>query len=211
MISDEQATEVKKQILQQIESTFPPETKEMAKSNVLSMNNEQLEEFLKKNNLMANSQKSGGVQGEGKCIFCSIIDNEMSSYILDENKDFSAILEINPISEGHTIIIPKKHSLLKEKLPKNLTSFIEKISKKLKAKLKPKNILQGRANLFGHEIINLVPVYNDETLNSERHKAEKEELENLFRTLTKKPKIIMKKHKLEKIDEKKLWLPKRIP
>lgn len=43
------------------------------------------------------------------CIFCKIINNEISSYKLCENEHAIAFLDVNPATEGHTIIIPKKH------------------------------------------------------------------------------------------------------
>ena len=43
------------------------------------------------------------------CIFCKIINNEIPSYTLYEDENVKCILDINPISKGHTLIIPKKH------------------------------------------------------------------------------------------------------
>lgn len=209
MISEEQAKEIKKQIIQQIESTFPEDKKSQAKKQIELMNPEQLEEFLEKNKLIA-SQLSGN-KGIQECIFCSIISEKIPSYKVDENKSASAILEINPISTAHILIIPKKHSSFKEKIPKDISSLSEKISKKIKKEFSPKEILTSKTSLFGHDVINLVPVYENETLDSERRQAKKEELEELQKILTKKKKETIKKSKHQKIDEKKLWLPKRIP
>jgi histidine triad (HIT) family protein len=204
MLSEEQITQIKEQLIQQIDSTFPEENKEQAKQEVLSMNSEQLEAFLEKNNMVQSNQ------GEQKCIFCSIISGEIPSTVIDENKDAIATLEINPISSGHILIIPKKHGSL-EKIPKYLTTFSDKISKKINSKLKPKNILIEKTSLFGHDILNLIPVYKDETINSERKQASKEELAELQKTLVGKKKEIVKKQKVKKVDSKNLWLPRRIP
>ncbi|MEK7607921.1 MAG: HIT domain-containing protein [Patescibacteria group bacterium] len=43
------------------------------------------------------------------CIFCKIIRGEIPCYKVYENKNFLAFLSIDPISPGHTLIIPKKH------------------------------------------------------------------------------------------------------
>ena len=104
MIPQEQADQIKQQIIQQIESTFPEDKKESAIKQIELMGSEQLEEFLEKNNLMKTGENPTG----DKCIFCSIISEEISSYKIDENKDAIAILEINPISRAHVLIIPKK-------------------------------------------------------------------------------------------------------
>ena len=200
MLSEEQSKEIKKQIIQHIGSTFPDDKKPLAISQVESMDSKQLEEFLEKNNLARGHQSPSGEQ----CIFCAISSGNIQSYKIDENKDTVATLEINPISKGHVLIIPNKHS---DKIPKRAISFAEKISKKIKSKLKPKNILTSSGNLFGHEIINVIPVYKNENSNSPRHKAEIEELEKIQKILTQKS---IRTPKTKKIKEK-IWLPKRIP
>ena len=43
------------------------------------------------------------------CIFCKIIKGEIPSYKIYEDEYTYAFLDINPVSEGHTIVIPKKH------------------------------------------------------------------------------------------------------
>lgn len=42
------------------------------------------------------------------CIFCKIIDGKADAHLIMENDDLIAILDIDPISEGHTLIIPKQ-------------------------------------------------------------------------------------------------------
>lgn len=41
-------------------------------------------------------------------IFSKIIKGEIPSYRIAENEDFYAFLDINPLSKGHTLIVPKK-------------------------------------------------------------------------------------------------------
>jgi hypothetical protein len=68
-------------------------------------------------------------------------------------------------------------------------------------------------------VVNLIPVYTNESIKSERHHASKEELEETFASLgetksPEKPRIkqkIIKKPRAKKVDSKKTWLPKRIP
>lgn len=45
------------------------------------------------------------------CIFCKIINGEIPSYKIYEDDMILAFLDINPVSPGHTLIIPKKHTL----------------------------------------------------------------------------------------------------
>ncbi len=43
------------------------------------------------------------------CIFCKIVKGELPSYKVYEDKEFLAFLDIFPKTEGHTLVIPKKH------------------------------------------------------------------------------------------------------
>jgi histidine triad (HIT) family protein len=45
------------------------------------------------------------------CIFCKIIKGEIPSYKIYEDDKVIAFLDIVPVNKGHTLIIPKKHSL----------------------------------------------------------------------------------------------------
>lgn len=45
------------------------------------------------------------------CIFCKIINGEIPSYKIYEDDKIISFLDINPVSVGHTLIIPKEHTL----------------------------------------------------------------------------------------------------
>ena len=214
MLQEEQIHHIKKQLIQQIESNFPEDKKAQAIAQIESMDGEQLEQFLIQNNLIKTGQDvAHGSSSKNQCIFCSIVEGSIQAYKIDEDKKAIAILEINPISKGHTIIVPKEHISDSKKISKGIFSFAEKVAKKIKLKLKPKEIKISPQKIFEHAIINVLPVYKDETLNSEKHQVSQEELLELQNLFEKKsgPKII-RKQQTEKIKEsEKLWLPKRIP
>ncbi|MDO8628308.1 MAG: HIT family protein [Nanoarchaeota archaeon] len=44
------------------------------------------------------------------CLFCKIINKELPSDVIYEDDQCLAILNIHPVTEGHTLVIPKKHS-----------------------------------------------------------------------------------------------------
>jgi len=44
------------------------------------------------------------------CIFCSIVRGEAPSFKVYEDDRVLAFADINPISPGHTLVIPKKHA-----------------------------------------------------------------------------------------------------
>lgn len=43
------------------------------------------------------------------CIFCKIINGEIPAFKIYEDNFVLAFLDISQVSEGHTLIIPKKH------------------------------------------------------------------------------------------------------
>ena len=205
MLSEEQAKDIKQKLLSHIETNFPAEQIVTAKQQVEEMSLEQLEAFLEKNNIM----KEGT---ENDCVFCSIVQDQIKSCKIDENNKAVAILEINPISKGHTIILAKTHTAEDQKEVEKLG---EKISGLLKAKLKAKEVKFSQSRTFGHQSLSLLPVYNNEDFNSVKKQTTLEELEKVKQELAKseikeeaKPKE--KKSRIRKIKEK-LWLPKRIP
>jgi histidine triad (HIT) family protein len=43
------------------------------------------------------------------CIFCKIINNEIPSYTIYENEYVKVFLDVFPSTNGHLLIVPKKH------------------------------------------------------------------------------------------------------
>ena len=44
-----------------------------------------------------------------ECIFCRIAKGEIPKDIIYENDNFMSFLDINPVVEGHSVVISKKH------------------------------------------------------------------------------------------------------
>jgi len=44
-----------------------------------------------------------------KCIFCSIVAGEIQSHKIYEDQKFIAMLDIFPVTPGHTVVFAKKH------------------------------------------------------------------------------------------------------
>ena len=54
---------------------------------------------------------SGAVgMGAAGCIFCRIVAGELPCHKVMETDQVLSIMDINPASEGHTLVIPKRHS-----------------------------------------------------------------------------------------------------
>ncbi|QGA80914.1 HIT family protein [Candidatus Nanohalobium constans] len=43
------------------------------------------------------------------CIFCKIIEGDVPSYKVYEDENVYAFLDAEPVSKGHTLVIPKEH------------------------------------------------------------------------------------------------------
>ncbi len=43
------------------------------------------------------------------CIFCSIVNGKTGAAVIWEDKEFLAILDVNPAVRGMTLVLPKKH------------------------------------------------------------------------------------------------------
>lgn len=209
----EQIKKIREQLIQQIESTFPEEQKAQVIQEINSMSDKELIEFLKKNNMIQPEQ------GESQCIFCAIANKKTSSYELTENEDAIAVLELNPISKGHVLIIPKEHITKPEEISNKTKELSTFIGEKIKKLFKVNKVEIAIRNVLGHEAINIIPVYNNETIDSKRSSASKKDLEELKTEIkgfleqkeTPKPEEIKESKKSKEINAKDYWLNKRIP
>ncbi|WP_340637504.1 HIT family protein [Methanolobus psychrotolerans] len=73
------------------------------------------------------------------CLFCKIVAGEIPSHKVYEDEFVYAFLDIFPCSEGHTIVLPKKHTGkftdMKKKDAASLFFAVNKIAKKLEKTL----------------------------------------------------------------------------
>ena len=44
------------------------------------------------------------------CVFCRIVDRLAPAAIIDEDEATLSFLDISPATEGHTLVVPKRHS-----------------------------------------------------------------------------------------------------
>jgi histidine triad (HIT) family protein len=96
------------------------------------------------------------------CIFCKIVKGEIPCFKVYENERVLAFADINPISDGHTLIIPKQHAEnIFEMSEENLTA-IHLASKKIASAMKPALNTDGIAclQLNGRGVNQLVMHYH---------------------------------------------------
>ena len=61
-----------------------------------------------------------------KCIFCKILKGEAVSTKLYEDSKTYAFLDASPASEGHSLVIPKKHYETMDEMDKETASAVMK-------------------------------------------------------------------------------------
>lgn len=104
------------------------------------------------------------------CIFCKIINNEIPSYKLYEDESVLAFLDINPESNGHTLVIPKKHYVDVTDIDNETLSHIIDIARKLMDELTEKlgcsgfTLIQnnGVVEEVKHFHLHIKPAYTNE-------------------------------------------------
>ena len=65
------------------------------------------------------------------CIFCKIIAGEIPSRTIYEDDEFKVILDVNPASKGHALILPKEHSANIYEISEESLAKAMKLAKKL--------------------------------------------------------------------------------
>jgi histidine triad (HIT) family protein len=101
------------------------------------------------------------------CVFCKIVRDEMPSSKVFENERLLAFLDINPVSKGHTLVIPKNHYAGFLEIPADLFTemgqVLQRVGRAAKTHLGSDgfNVLlnNGRAagQLIDHAHFHLVP------------------------------------------------------
>lgn len=130
------------------------------------------------------------------CIFCKIANGEIPSKTLHEDELFRVILDLNPATKGHALILPKDHASNLFDLPEKTAAAALVLAKKLAAAMSEKlgcdglNLVQNNGEAAGQTVshfhLHLIPRYvNDgQTLGWVPGKATQEELEEVRKTLT---------------------------
>lgn len=118
-------------------------------------------------------------------IFSKIIKGEIPSYKIAENEKFFAFLDINPLVEGHTLVVPKVEVDKFLDMPGDYLSEILVFSKPIAAAIE-KVIPCKRCGLsvigleVPHAHLHLIPINNMDDINFTRKKLSptKEELKH---------------------------------
>jgi len=81
------------------------------------------------------------------CIFCRIVAGQAPCWKVYEDDETMAFLDVNPIVDGHTLVIPKRHFANVYDIPEHLLCHVTAVAQKL--------VLQYRTAL-GTEAVNML-------------------------------------------------------
>lgn len=107
------------------------------------------------------------------CVFCQIVQKKLPASIVYEDDTVLAFLDIRPVNEGHTLVIPKQHFEGILDIPEELNAYVNKIVKRVAVAVKKAtsadglSIIQqnGRAanqDIF-HLHVHIIPKFEGQT------------------------------------------------
>jgi len=120
------------------------------------------------------------------CIFCKIVSGEAEVSLVYEDSDILAFLDKHPINPGHTLVIPKKHSvniydISSEELQK-IAKITQEISIEIKKSLNSEGIsifqmneIAGNQDVM-HYHMHIIPRQTGDWFNSELQGIKKMQL-----------------------------------
>ncbi len=157
---------------------------------------------------LANLQKQ-------QCIFCQIIEGKIPSKKVYEDDKIIAILDINPASKGHVIILPKEHYAIMPQVPDDVIGHMFKKSKFLSQallralKCGGTSVLIANGQIAGqrsqHFLLHIIPrKEGDGLLNNEERIIEKEMQQKVITSVQDKLNSLLgveKQTTLEEVDK----------
>ncbi len=124
-------------------------------------------------------------------IFTKIVSGEIPSYKVAEDDNYYAFLDINPLSKGHTLVVPKKEVDyifdLEDELLSGIHLFARKVAKAIENTIECKRI---GVVVYGldvpHAHVHLIPLVKGNELNFtlEKLKLSQEEFADIANSIS---------------------------
>jgi histidine triad (HIT) family protein len=106
------------------------------------------------------------------CLFCQIVDGDIPAHTVYEDEQTYAFLDINPVSTGHLLVIPKQHAEqitdLDTATTQALFATVRDVAGAVEDGLDPDgmNLLQNNGEAAGqavdHVHVHIIPRYPDD-------------------------------------------------
>ena len=126
------------------------------------------------------------------CVFCKIIKGDIPSRTVYEDDLIKVIMNINPSTNGHLLVIPKEHMTdikdTKDEIIMHSINIIRNILfPKLKERLSCEGLTLAQNNELGQEIkhyhIHLIPRYPEDHADFTYDKSKIDDLDEIFNKL----------------------------
>lgn len=126
------------------------------------------------------------------CVFCKIIKGDIPSRTVYEDDLIKVIMNINPSTNGHLLVIPKEHMTdikdTKDEIIMHSINIIRNILfPKLKERLSCEGLTLAQNNELGQEIkhyhIHLIPRYPEDHADFTYDKSQIDDLDEIFNKL----------------------------
>lgn len=128
------------------------------------------------------------------CIFCKIISGDIPSMKVYEDDVCYAFLDINPDTDGHTLVVPKNHYTDINDIPDDVLLSVFNGSKKIMNILKDKlhcdgfTLVQNNGDIqeVKHFHLHIKPYYNDKkSIELIKHDEFIKDANDIFNDITK--------------------------
>ena len=106
---------------------------------------------------------------DDNCIFCKLANKDIPTNIIYEDQKFTVIMDADPATKGHALILPKNHAANIYELPDEDAADIFVLAKKLATKMTEVlhcdgfNIVQNNGEVAGQTVfhfhMHLIPRY----------------------------------------------------
>lgn len=107
------------------------------------------------------------------CIFCGIVADPSQSEVVWNDETTLAFMDINPMTNGHVLVIPKAHSEALTDLPPETAAHIMRVGQQVARGLKASSLKPDGINLFQaegavafqeifHSHLHVIPRYRDD-------------------------------------------------
>jgi len=125
---------------------------------------------------------------EDSCIFCRIAQKQLPASSVYEDEKVMAFLDIRPLNEGHTLVIPKAHYENVFDVPRELNAYIHGVTKQIAIAVKKAmnadgiSIIQQNGKAANQDVphlhVHVIPRYNGQKMPSfsETSEANREQL-----------------------------------
>ena len=89
-----------------------------------------------------------GTAPDPGCVFCAIIDERAPASVVYEDDEVLAFMDINPVTPGHLLVVPRRHLPMLADLDNALAGHMFNIARRLAAALRASDVRSDGINLF---------------------------------------------------------------